>query len=111
MKICKNPGSIRPTPCSARPGPCSTAYGLAFWRILILPRQPGELAIGLFLGQLLFAVLWSFAFFGARSPLLGLAVVVPNGGWRSLPGGSGGSTGWPACALLRWGFGSRSRAC
>lgn len=52
---------------------------LAFWRILILPRQPGrKLAIGLFLGQLLFAVLWSFAFFGARSPLLGLAVVVPQ---------------------------------
>jgi tryptophan-rich sensory protein len=52
---------------------------LAFWRILILPRQPGRgLAIGVFLGQLLFTVLWSFAFFGAQSPLLGLAVVIPQ---------------------------------
>lgn len=52
---------------------------LAFWRILLLPRQPGrQLAIGLFLGQLLFTVLWSFAFFAAQSPLLGLLVVIPQ---------------------------------
>jgi tryptophan-rich sensory protein len=52
---------------------------LAFWRILILPVQPGRrLAIGLFLGQLLLTVLWSFAFFAAQSPLLGLAVVIPQ---------------------------------
>ncbi|MBB4198318.1 hypothetical protein CCR94_22810 [Rhodoblastus sphagnicola] len=52
---------------------------LAFWRILILPRQPGrKLAIGLFIGQLLFAVLWSFAFFAGQSPLLGLVVVIPQ---------------------------------
>jgi tryptophan-rich sensory protein len=52
---------------------------LAFWRILILPRQPGrKLAIGLFVGQLLLAVLWSFAFFAGQNPLLGLIVVVPQ---------------------------------
>jgi len=52
---------------------------LAFWRILIAPRQPGRrLAIGLFLGQLLFTVLWSFAFFAGQSPLLGLVVVIPQ---------------------------------
>ncbi len=46
---------------------------VAFWRILMLPRQPGkQLAVGLFLGQLLFTVLWSFAFFAAQSPLYGL---------------------------------------
>ena len=71
------------SPPSAVFGPVWTLLyalmALAFWRILILPRQPGrKLAIGLFIGQLLFAVLWSFAFFGARSPLLGLAVVVPQ---------------------------------
>jgi translocator protein len=52
---------------------------LAFWRILLLPRQPGRrLAIGLFLGQLVFTVLWSFAFFASQSPLLGFVVVVPQ---------------------------------
>jgi tryptophan-rich sensory protein len=52
---------------------------VAFWRILLLPRQPGkQLAVGLFLGQLLFTVLWSFAFFASQSPLAGLAVVIPQ---------------------------------
>lgn len=52
---------------------------VAFWRILMLPRQPGkQLAVGLFLGQLLFTVAWSFAFFAAQSPLAGLAVVIPQ---------------------------------
>jgi tryptophan-rich sensory protein len=52
---------------------------LAFWRILILPHQPGrKLAIGLFLGQLALNVLWSFAFFAARSPVLGLIDILPQ---------------------------------
>jgi len=52
---------------------------LAFWRILMLPRQPGkQLAVGLFLGQLLLTVGWSFAFFAAQSPLYGLLVVIPQ---------------------------------
>jgi len=64
-------------------GPVWTALyclmALAFWRILILPPQPGrKAAIALFLGQLLFTVLWSFAFFAGQSPLLGLAVVIPQ---------------------------------
>jgi translocator protein len=51
----------------------------AFWRILILPQQPGRrLAIGLFLAQLALNVIWSFAFFAARSPLLGLIDIIPQ---------------------------------
>jgi tryptophan-rich sensory protein len=52
---------------------------LAFWRILILPRQPARtLALGFFLAQLALNVLWSFAFFAAQSPLLGLIDIVPQ---------------------------------
>jgi translocator protein len=52
---------------------------VAFWRILILPEQKGrKLAIVVFLGQLLLNVLWSFAFFAAHSPLLGLIDIVPQ---------------------------------
>ncbi|WP_296714989.1 TspO/MBR family protein [Rhodoblastus sp.] len=52
---------------------------LAFWRILILPPQPGRsLAIGLFLAQLALNVVWSFAFFAAHSPLLGLIDIIPQ---------------------------------
>lgn len=52
---------------------------LAFWRILILPPQPGRsLAIGLFLTQLALNVVWSFAFFAAHSPLLGLIDIIPQ---------------------------------
>ena len=52
---------------------------LAFWRILILPEQDGrKLALGLFLGQLALNVLWSWAFFAAHSPLLGLIDIVPQ---------------------------------
>jgi tryptophan-rich sensory protein len=52
---------------------------LAFWRILILPPQPARsLAIGLFLAQLALNVVWSFAFFAARSPLFGLIDIIPQ---------------------------------
>ena len=52
---------------------------LAFWRILVLPEQKGrKAAIGLFLAQLALNVLWSFAFFAAESPMLGLVDIVPQ---------------------------------
>jgi translocator protein len=52
---------------------------LAFWRILILPRQRlRSIAIGLFLAQLALNVVWSFAFFAAHSPLLGLIDIIPQ---------------------------------
>ncbi len=52
---------------------------LAFWRILIQPQQKARsLAIGLFLVQLALNVIWSFAFFAAHSPLLGLIDIVPQ---------------------------------
>jgi tryptophan-rich sensory protein len=51
----------------------------AFWRILILPEQPGrKAAIVVFLAQLSLNVLWSFAFFAAQSPLYGLIDVAPQ---------------------------------
>jgi tryptophan-rich sensory protein len=51
----------------------------AIWRILSLPQDtPGRrVAIGLFFAQLFLNASWSFAFFGANSPLLGLLVIVP----------------------------------
>ncbi len=56
-----------------------TMIGAAFWRIL--RRPPGtpwrRAAITLFLVQLTFNAGWSAAFFGARSPLLGLYVIAP----------------------------------
>ncbi len=52
----------------------------AFWRILRLPGQtPGRgAAIGLFLVQFGLNVLWSFVFFAARDPSLGLLDIVPQ---------------------------------
>ena len=52
----------------------------AFWRILRLPgRTPGRgAATGVFLAQLAVNVLWSFLFFAARSPSLGLIDIVPQ---------------------------------
>jgi tryptophan-rich sensory protein len=35
-----------------------------------------DIALGIFIVQLLFNVLWSIAFFGFHSPLLGLVVIV-----------------------------------
>ncbi len=52
---------------------------LAFWRVLILPaRRARRLAILAFLAQLLLNVLWSFGFFAAHSPLLGLVDILPQ---------------------------------
>ncbi len=65
-------------------GPAWTALYLlmafAFWRILCLPgRTPGRgPAIAAFLAMFALNVLWSFLFFGARSPLLGLVDIVPQ---------------------------------
>ncbi len=71
------------TPPNAVFGPIWTLLyalmALAFWRILILPEQNGrKWAIGLFLAQLALNVLWSYAFFAAESPLLGLVDIVPQ---------------------------------
>ena len=51
---------------------------LAVWRILRLPRShPGRSsAVAAFFTQLALNGLWSFAFFGARSPLAGLVVIL-----------------------------------
>ena len=53
--------------------------GVAFWRVLRAPKgtPSRRLAIGLFVGQLVVNVGWSLAFFGARSPGLGLLVIIP----------------------------------
>lgn len=50
---------------------------VAVWRILSLPSDaPGRrVALGLFFAQLALNCAWSFAFFGARNPLLGLVVI------------------------------------
>ncbi|MFO1103244.1 MAG: TspO/MBR family protein [Methylocystis sp.] len=64
-------------------GPAWTAlYALmayALYRILRLaPTTPGRrAALFLFFAQLALNAAWSFAFFSARSPLLGLAVILP----------------------------------
>lgn len=53
--------------------------GIAFYRILRLdPATPGRpLAILLFTVQLIFNAGWSFAFFAAQSPILGLIEILP----------------------------------
>lgn len=52
---------------------------IAFWRILTLPTQPARTrASGVFLAFLAFNVVWSFAFFAAQSPLLGLIDILPQ---------------------------------
>ncbi len=52
---------------------------VAFFRILRLdPATPGRTrAIGVFMLQLALNTSWSFAFFGAHSPALGLMVILP----------------------------------
>jgi translocator protein len=66
-------------------GPVWTAalcllMAFAVWRILRLPaRTPGRgAAIAVFLAQLALNVLWSFLFFAARSPSLGLVDILPQ---------------------------------
>jgi len=46
------------------------------WRQGLSPRQV-KVAMAFFLGQLVLNVLWSGAFFGMQSPLLGLIVIIP----------------------------------
>lgn len=52
---------------------------VAFYRVLRLgPATPGRnRAIGVFLLQLTLNAAWSFAFFGANSPALGLLTILP----------------------------------
>lgn len=51
----------------------------AFWRILRLPAsRERSLAIAVFAAQLVLNALWSWMFFYAHSPLLGLINVVPQ---------------------------------
>ena len=65
-------------------GPVWTALYLlmafAFWRVLCLPglRPRRGPAIAVFLAMLALNVLWSFLFFAARSPGLGLIDIVPQ---------------------------------
>ena len=60
----------------------TTLYALmafAAWRILRLPPSPARrTAMILFFGQLALNVAWSWMFFAAHSPLLGLVNVVPQ---------------------------------
>jgi benzodiazapine receptor len=60
----------------------TTLYALmafAAWRILRLPPSPARrTATILFFGQLTLNVAWSWMFFAAHSPLLGLVNVVPQ---------------------------------
>jgi tryptophan-rich sensory protein len=60
----------------------TTLYGLmalAGWRILRLPPSPlRRTALLLFFGQLALNVAWSWMFFAAQSPLLGLVNVIPQ---------------------------------
>ncbi len=52
---------------------------IAFWRVLQAdPDTPGRgRAIAVFVVQLVLNALWSVAFFGLESPLLGIVVIVP----------------------------------
>ena len=60
----------------------TTLYALmafAAWRILKLPPSPARrTAMILFFGQLALNVAWSWMFFAAHSPLLGLVNIVPQ---------------------------------
>lgn len=52
----------------------------AVWRILRLPRETPRRRLGLtlFFTQLVLNVAWSWMFFGAQSPLLGMVNIVPQ---------------------------------
>lgn len=60
----------------------SVLYALmafALWRILRLPSSSARhMALGLFFSQLALNVAWSWLFFAAHSPLLGLLNVIPQ---------------------------------
>jgi translocator protein len=52
----------------------------AMWRILRLPKASAEhrWALGLFIAQLALNAAWSWMFFAANNPLLGLINIVPQ---------------------------------
>ena len=95
----------------------SALYALmafALWRILRLAPSPARrAALALFFLQLALNAAWSWMFFAAHSPLLGLINVVPqwlvDRGDRLPP--SRGSTGWRPGASRRWRSGSATRPC
>lgn len=52
---------------------------IAVWRILRLPPSPmRRTALALFLGQIVLNIAWSWMFFAAHSPLLGLVNIIPQ---------------------------------
>jgi tryptophan-rich sensory protein len=52
---------------------------IAGWRVLRLPASPARRkAVILFFGQLALNIAWSWMFFAAQSPLLGLVNVIPQ---------------------------------
>lgn len=57
--------------------PLYLLMALAFWRVLALaaPLKGKPIAIGVFIVQIMLNALWSIAFFGLHSPLLGLMVI------------------------------------
>src|SRR5664279_977020 len=72
---------LQPAQLGVRPV-WTTLYALmafAAWRILKLPPSPARrTATILFFGQLALNVAWSWMFFAAHSPLLGLVNIVPQ---------------------------------
>lgn len=52
--------------------------GVSLYLVLMERKKDGaQLALGLFTAQFALNVLWSVVFFGMRSPLYGLAVIIP----------------------------------
>jgi tryptophan-rich sensory protein len=55
-----------------------TLMAVSLWRVWRAPPSAGRgRALAWFAVQLAFNVAWSYAFFGARSPMAGLVVIVP----------------------------------
>ncbi len=56
-----------------------TLLGIALWLVVRdgVDSRPVRVAVGLFVVQMAVNVAWTPAFFGLRSPLAGLAVIVP----------------------------------
>ena len=106
----------------------TTLYGLmafAAWRVLRLPPSPARnRALVLFFAQLALNAAWSWMFFAAHSPLLGLLNIIPqfwlivatvapspvsigsrDGAWRRSQPGSAS----PACSISRYGGSTAER--